>query len=321
MLESPPDPSSEDVEAAQVPFTRLFVSAPLADSAWELLVHATAPDMFIQTTIPFDNACLSLEEDRQSKELFNAEVDDPLCIMLRKHLGEDQTVFSMPTEIVIDDQLPLFRTSLSDSLTAIPRDAVYASSTQQAEDIQPSTTPSCKPSAFDLETGTLFSPTLHPSVFDPARPQFSRSMPGEFSFFSQSRQLNPAAFKAQRIAAEQRFNLLDHSLQLSRDISHFHDFYARTVLKMGLIYVRQKQVVQNAILQNNTSSKPLQSTPSMSGAAVSGSAATGKSVFIPRPISDWLVLSTPSHRKILEDSHIHQFFLTTFRHKTMFGQI
>ncbi|KAK2962495.1 hypothetical protein BLNAU_2327 [Blattamonas nauphoetae] len=114
MLESPPDPSSEDVEAAQVPFTRLFVSAPLADSAWE---------------------CHVLEEDRQSKELFNSEDDDLLSIMLRKHLGEDQTTFSLPTEVVIDDQLPLFRTSWSDTPTAIPRDAVYASSTQQAEDI------------------------------------------------------------------------------------------------------------------------------------------------------------------------------------------
>ncbi|KAK2941366.1 hypothetical protein BLNAU_23723 [Blattamonas nauphoetae] len=141
MLESPPDPSPEDVEAAQC------------------------------------------------KELFNSEDDDPLCIMLRKHLGEDQTVFSMPTEVVIDDQLPLFRTSWSDTPTVIPRDAVYASSTQQADNIQQSTTPSHKPSAFDLETGTLFSPTFRPSVFDPARPLFSRCMPGEFSFISQSRQL------------------------------------------------------------------------------------------------------------------------------------
>ncbi|KAK2951805.1 hypothetical protein BLNAU_13298 [Blattamonas nauphoetae] len=112
-LESPPDPSSEDVEAAQVPFTRLFVSAPLADSAWE---------------------CHVLEKDRQNWELFNSEDDDPLCIMLRKHLGEDQTVFSIPTEVVIDDQLPLFRTSWSDTPTVIPRDALGLVNTASAAD-------------------------------------------------------------------------------------------------------------------------------------------------------------------------------------------
>ncbi|KAK2940113.1 hypothetical protein BLNAU_24975 [Blattamonas nauphoetae] len=96
-LESPPDPSSEDVEAAK-----------------QCLGVSCAGERPTELGI--------VQFGRRRPAVHHAE----------EASWKDQTVFSIPTEVVIDDQLPLFRTSWSDTPTVIPRDAVYASSTQPA---------------------------------------------------------------------------------------------------------------------------------------------------------------------------------------------